>query len=64
MVARNPIERTVRVHEELLKIIVYQKSPTVWIAVGDYMGERIEVKGSSVTTAEKWWADAARVKGN
>jgi hypothetical protein len=39
-------------------------SKTVWVAVGDYRGERIEVKGSSASNAAKHWANAARSRGN
>ncbi len=64
MIAQHPVERTVHVWDKPHVITVYQKSKCVWIAVGDYMGERIEVKGSSASSAAKWWADAARFKGN
>jgi hypothetical protein len=46
------------------EISVYKKSKTVWIAVGDYMGERIETKGSSQSSAATHWREAARYKGN
>jgi hypothetical protein len=42
------------------EIRVYQKSKTVWIAVGEYKGERIEVKGRSSRSAVMAWRDAAR----
>jgi hypothetical protein len=56
-------KRTVHVGAIPHVITVYQKSKTVWVAVGDYMGERIEVKGSSANVAAKW-VDAARFRGN
>ena len=34
-----------------------------WVAVGDYMGKRVEVVGSSATNAAKRWVAAARCKG-
>jgi hypothetical protein len=37
---------------------------TVWVALGDYMGERMEVKGSSADVAAKHWIEAARLQGN
>jgi hypothetical protein len=37
---------------------------SVWIAGGDYMGERIESKGSSPSFALAHWQEAARYKGN
>jgi hypothetical protein len=57
-------ERTVYVYAIPHKITVARKSKTVWEAVGDYKGERIEVKGSNANNAAKHWADAARVRGN
>jgi hypothetical protein len=57
-------ERTVYVYAIPHKITVARKSNTVWEAVGDYRGERIEVKGSSANNAAKYWADAARVRDN
>jgi hypothetical protein len=45
-------------------ITVYQKSKSVWIAVGDYLGEHIEVKDRSRTSAAKAWADVAKYRGN
>ena len=58
------LKRTVRVWDKPHKIDVYQKSKTVWIAVGDYMGQRIETKGSTAYTAANRWREAARYKGN
>jgi hypothetical protein len=37
-------EMTVKVWDKPHIITVYQKSKTVWIAVGEYMGRRIEVQ--------------------
>jgi hypothetical protein len=34
----------------------------VWLAVGDYRGERIEANGSSADVAANYWADAVRFK--
>lgn len=45
------------------KVTVYQKSKSVWIAVGTYMGERLESKGSSEASASAHWIAAARYKG-
>ena len=50
--------------EEPQKVDVYQKSKTVWIAVGTYMGKRIEVKGRSANAAITQWQDATRFMGN
>jgi hypothetical protein len=45
-------------------ITIVQQSKSVWIAVGDYMGDRLEAQGRSESTAAKRWAEAARYKGN
>jgi hypothetical protein len=44
-------------------VSVHQKSKSVWVAVGDYLGERIETKGSSEGAAVKRWREAAQYKG-
>jgi len=46
------------------EITVYQKSKTVWVAIGEYGGERIETRGVSQRTAAARWREAARYKGN
>jgi len=58
------MERTVRVWNEDVKVNVYQKSKSVWIAVGSYLGHHIEVKSRSANSALALWRDAARYKGN
>jgi hypothetical protein len=57
-------ERIVRVHNRAHTITISHTSKTAWIAVGDYMGKRVEVIGSSATNAARRWAAAARCKGN
>lgn len=57
-------EHVVRVWDEPYTVTVYKKSKSVWVAVGDYMGRRVEVKGSSERSALRWWVDAARYRGN
>ena len=59
-----PMKRTVTVHNKPHEIDVYQKSKSVWVAVGEYMGERLEVKGSTESQATSAWREAARYKGN
>lgn len=49
------MQHTVYVWEKPQKVDVYQKSKTVWIAVGTYMGKRIEVKGRSANAAITQW---------
>jgi hypothetical protein len=46
-----------------MKLETYQRSKSVWIAVGDYMGERLEAKDRSESTAIKRWVEAARYRG-
>jgi len=58
---RQACERTVYVWAIPHVITVYQKSGTVWVAAGDYRGERIEIEGSSADVAGKW-VEAARFK--
>src|SRR5258708_34220025 len=54
----------VLVHGKPHDVEVYQKSKTVWIAVVDCMGERLETKDSSSGAALKRWKEAAEYKGN
>jgi hypothetical protein len=54
----------VRVWDRAHEITVYQKSKSAWMAVGEYMGQPIETKGSSASSAAKHWQDAARYRGN
>jgi hypothetical protein len=53
-----------QVWEKNYDVTVHQRSKSVWIAVGDYMGERLETKDSSASTALKRWQEAARYRGN
>lgn len=45
-------------------ITVYRKSKSIWIAVGNYMGDHLEAQGRSEPTAAKRWREAARYKSN
>jgi hypothetical protein len=45
-------------------VTTYQKSPSVWIAVGKYMGEHLEIKSRTESQAIKHWHDAAKYRGN
>jgi len=53
----------VTVWNERCSVTVYQKSKSVWIAVGDYTGERIESKGGSAGSALTAWKSAATYRG-
>jgi len=57
-------ERIVAVRGRLQDIIVYQKSKTVWVATGKYMGENHQLQGSTANTAVKRWQQWATYKGN
>jgi len=46
------------------EITLVKKSKTVWIAVGQYMGKRIEVKGRTANNAAEVWRDAAHYRSN
>ena len=58
------MEYTVTVWNEKVTVEVYQTSKTVWHAIGEYLGERIEVKGRTQTQALSQWREAARYRGN
>lgn len=58
------MKRIVNVWDKPHEITVHQKSKSVWIAVGEYMGERLEVKGKTESQAANNWREAARYKGN
>lgn len=58
------MEHTVKVWDKPHEVSVYQKSKSVWIAVGTYMGQRLEVKGRTQSQALSAWREAARYKGN
>ena len=46
----------VQVGDRTCTVFVCQKSDTLWIAVGEHQGDRIEVKATSETAAiASWW---------
>ncbi len=55
-------ERNVAVWGRLQKISVYQKSKTVWVAAGKYMGEDHQSEGPTANTAAKRWQQWATYK--
>jgi hypothetical protein len=57
-------KHVVTVWDERCEISVYQKSKSVWIAVGEYKGRRIEETGRSAATAAGHWRKAATYRGN
>jgi hypothetical protein len=60
------MRRFVRVwpNDEPCEITIVQKSKSVWIAVGDYMGRRVEVQGRTASNAEITWRTVAHREGN
>jgi hypothetical protein len=46
------------------EVTVHMKSPTVWIATGEYMGKTVSVKGQSEDTALTRWREVAVYRGN
>ncbi len=56
-------KRTVTVWDQVHQIAVQQESKTVWVAAGEYRGERLEVKGKTDTQAVAAWRDVAKLKG-
>jgi len=57
-------EHTVEVWDKPCTVSAHQESKSVWVAVGDYMGESIKVEDRSERTAVMRWCNAARYKGN
>ena len=55
-------KRTVAVWDKPHQVTVSQKSKNVWVAVGDHMGERLEVKGRTEARAVGSWRDAAEYR--
>ncbi len=50
--------------EDPCEVTFTQKSKSVWIAVGEYMGKRVEVQGRTVNNAATLWRDAAHYRSN
>jgi hypothetical protein len=57
-------EHIVRVNDKEFSVTISRTSKRAWVAIGDYMGKRVEVVGSSATNAARRWVAAARWKGN
>lgn len=54
----------VKVWSETIEIETYQKSKSVWIAMGTYLGQTFEVKDRSASAAANAWRKAAEYRGN
>jgi hypothetical protein len=57
-------EHKVTVWSTSHSVTVYQKTKSVWVAIGSYMDVRIETKGSSAGSAIAAWKSAATYRGN
>jgi hypothetical protein len=58
------MKHRVIVWDQPLMVDVYQKSKSVWVASGDYMGQHLSTQDRSQATALKRWAEAAKYRGN
>jgi hypothetical protein len=57
------MKQRVTVWGEQVDVDVYRHSKTIWIARGEYKGKRYECRASTLGSAAKAWADAARYHG-
>ena len=58
------MKHTVLVWNEPQEVSVYQRSKSVWVASGEYMGKPIVEKGSSEAAAVMHWRKTATYRGN
>jgi len=58
------MKHTVSVLAKSYTVTVEQKSQTIWVAVGNYMGERLEAQGRNEAKALRHWYEKARYIGN
>ncbi len=56
-------DHTVEVWGKPYTVTTYQKTKSVWIASGEYMGEPIQTKGRSKGAAIKRWKERAHSMG-
>ena len=57
------MKQRVEVWGKPYEISVTQRSKSVWVASGEYMGDHIQTTDRSPTSAAKRWQEAARYKG-
>jgi hypothetical protein len=55
---------SVMVHGERYDVTTHHKSKSVWIASGEYMGERKSTQDQSEGAAIRCWREWAEYKGN
>lgn len=58
------MQQRVKVWGDTVIIEVEQRSKSVWIAYGEYLGHRFETKDRSAGSAAKRWAEAAKYRTN
>lgn len=58
------MEREVEVWGRRYIVTVHMKSPSVWVASGEYMGQMLTTKDRSANAAIMRWREAAKYKGN
>lgn len=58
------MDHIIKVWADDVEVSVHQKSRSVWIASGTYLGEHIEAKGRSEINAIANWRETARHRGN
>jgi hypothetical protein len=58
------VEHRVIVWDKPQTVSVHQKSKSVWIASGEYMGAYIQVQDRTEGAALKRWREAATYRGN
>ena len=55
-------ERSIYIHGQRWTIQVYPMGKTVWIAVGECIGERVRTTGRTALKAAEAWLRAAELK--
>ena len=54
----------VKIWGSVCDVETYQKTKSTWVAVGTYMGQHLETKDRTESTALKRWCEAAKYRGN
>lgn len=57
------MERSVTVWGRPCTVSLYQRSRSVWVATGEYMGSHLETQDRSPGAALKRWKEAATTRG-
>ena len=55
-------ERSVDICGQRCTVQVYPMGKTVWLAVGEYVGQRVRTRGATPIKAAKAWRKAAELK--